>query len=99
MTIEEIPGALGQGGFAAALIVVFWRVGNAIVEVLKGLRTDLNEHTKADLEHHGKVRETLVALDSKIDTLIDQQDRPARRAPTEPGSQTGLLRLRSRRED
>lgn len=86
---DQLVGTLGQGGLATALIVVFWRVGTAIVEALKGIKTTLDDHTKTDLEHHGKVREAIVALDAKIDTVIDmrnQDDSPSRRAPTEPGA-------------
>lgn len=35
----------------------------------------INEHTKVDLQHHGKVGESIAELHGKLDGLLDAQDR------------------------
>lgn len=92
METTDIAKLAGQGGFALVLLGAFvWlvrQVGLAMVAEIKGMRADLSDHTKVDLEHHGRVREAIERLDAKVDTVIDMREREesqSRRAPTEPG--------------
>lgn len=88
METQQLAGLIGQGGIAAALIYVIFRVGGAMVDAVKGLRQEIADHTKADLAAQAEVREDLAALNAKIDVLADVT--PIRgvpkRAATEPGA-------------
>ena len=57
MDDQQIVGLVGQGGVAGALIFVIYKIGTALVEAIKGLRTSVDEHTKSDLAAQGEVRE------------------------------------------
>ena len=92
MDDQQIVGLVGQGGVAGALIFVIYKIGTALVEAIKGLRTSVDEHTKSDLAAQGEVREELVALQTRIDVIADItpiRGIPKQRAATQPGDRTG----------
>lgn len=85
MNEEQLTGIIGQGGIAAALMAIIWRVGNALVLAIKELRAEIAEHTKTDLAHHAKVGTQIAELNGKIDGVLDQADRftPVQEIPRE----------------
>lgn len=75
MNEDQLLPLLGQGGIAGALMFIIYKVGMAMVAAVKELRTEVAEHTKADLAHHGEVKEELVALRTQVDAAITWQER------------------------
>lgn len=80
---EQLAGLLGQGGIAAALIFVIYKVGTAMVEAVKALRTEVADHTKADLAAQRELREDVATLNARIETAMNLTPKP-RRAKTNP---------------
>jgi len=72
---DQILPLLGQGGISGALMFIIYKVGMAMVAAVNNLRTEVAEHTKADLAHHGEVKEELVALKVQVDSAITWQER------------------------
>lgn len=94
MDEAQITNLLGQGGAFGVLALILWKIGTAIVQALRDLRTDLAEHTKLDLAHHARVREDLAEIRGNIDGILDQAGRftpvevPRPQRPrTEPGGE------------
>lgn len=97
MDTADILELAGQGGFALVLLGAFvWlvrTVGLALVAEIRGMRGDLSEHTKLDLEHHGRVHNAIAELNGKLDGIAYERERtpvgvdPPRppRARSEPG--------------
>lgn len=71
METQQLAGLLGQGGIAAALIYVIFKVGTAMVAAVKELRTAVDDHTKKDLDAQAQVREELIAMSTRIDVIAD----------------------------
>ena len=92
MEDNQIIGIIGQGGIAGALILVIYKIGSKLVEVIEKLGTKVDDHTTKDLAAMSAVREDLAALDAKIDVIADLT--PIRgvrqtRAASQPGAQAG----------
>lgn len=83
MTEEAIVKALSSapGGvvLAAALVFVLYKVLSKVADryiaALDRLSTAVTEHTAIDLKHHAEVRESVVRLETKVDSAIDWRDR------------------------
>lgn len=71
MDNKEIANLLLQPGAFGVLMLILWRIGNALIAALKDLRTEIAEHTKKDLAAMAEVREDLAAIASRVDTLAD----------------------------
>lgn len=71
MDDQQIIGLVGQGGIAGALIFVIYKVGLAMVDAVRQLRTSIDDHTKQDVAAQAEVREELVALQTRIDVIAD----------------------------
>lgn len=97
---DSVVTALAQYGLAGvfALVIgwVLYRVGLRMIAALDRLIAKIDEHTKTDVEHHAEVREELIAMRTRIDTVLDitpvemPTRRPAgvyafRRPATKPG--------------
>lgn len=67
----DLLAKLAQGGFAAGLLFLLYLVGMRIVRALDKVSEKLDSHTKTDMDHHAMVREELVAVTTRIDTLYD----------------------------
>ena len=92
MDDQQIIGLVGQGGAFGALMLVIWKIGNALVATIKELRQEIADHTKRDVAAMGELQQDMAALNSKIDTALDitpiRQTKP--RARTNPeGIQAG----------
>lgn len=67
----DLLKSLGQGGIAAALLAMIFYVGKSLIASVKELAAAIAEHTRVDLEHHAEVRETVVRLEARLDTLLE----------------------------
>ena len=68
----------GGAGLAAALYLlarVLFRIGERMIAAVDRIAEKVDDHTKADLAHHADVRAAVERLDSKVDTLVDWQER------------------------
>lgn len=71
MIDADLIKLLAQGGIAAALIVLLMWSGRQLVTAVKDLGKEIREHTAKDLEHHAEVRETVVRMEARLDTLLE----------------------------
>jgi hypothetical protein len=71
----ELLKFLGGGSLAAALLALIYLVGMRLVAAIGALVQEIREHTKVDLAHHAEVRAAVIAMHSKIDTLVEWQER------------------------
>lgn len=89
MEDQQIIGILGQGGLGAALLYLLWKVGSRIVAALDKVSDKLDEHTKVDLAHHGKVMEEIAELSGRIEGIAYERERTPVETPSlRPGSRT-----------
>jgi hypothetical protein len=101
MSMAEIIKVLSQYGlgaiFAGILGWVLYKVGlrmiaaiDRLIARIDGLDEKIDEHTKADIEHHGKVREEIIGLRTRIDTALELTPvEPVRRQTPPRGVDTG----------
>lgn len=88
MDDQQIIGLVGQGGAFGALMLVIWKIGNALVEKLGKLADAIDSHTKTDVAAMAEVREDLAALGARMDVIADVtpiRGMPKQRARTNPG--------------
>jgi hypothetical protein len=75
----ELLKLLGQSGVAVLALLVLgrivYRVGERMVVAIDAIRVAVQEHTKIDLEHHGKVAVAIERLDSRIDGILEERER------------------------
>jgi hypothetical protein len=101
----ELFTKLAQGGFAAGLLFLLYLVGMRLVRAVDKLVTKLDEHTTADLQHHGYVRDELIAVSTRVEMLFEhtpvEQPEPKRRTAPRgiPAGQYGFTRPRTKAED
>ncbi len=58
----DILKLVGGSGLAGALLLIIWRVGNAMVGAIDRLGIKVDSHTEKDVEHHGMVRADVAEL-------------------------------------
>lgn len=79
--IQVLGGALGGGALAGALLLIVYRMTSRVVErmiaALDRVAVEVRDHTKADLEHHAEVKESVVRLEVKFDSARDWMERIA----------------------
>lgn len=86
--ILKLLGGYGLGGILAFILGrVMWRVGERMIAAIDKLIAKVDEHTKADLEHHAIVHSEIVALGARVDGIVSERDRtgltPVHGVPTE----------------
>jgi hypothetical protein len=85
---------IGSSGIAGALLALIYIVGMRLVGAISDLSRAILEHTKLDLQHHADVKTEVVAMRTKIDTLIDWQERtPVEPAPRKSTPSVGVYSL------
>jgi hypothetical protein len=79
---SEAIKLLGEGGLAAALLLLIYIVGNRMVAAIDRIGVKVDEHTKVDTSYHAAVREELAdqhgivmarleGMEVRIDTALD----------------------------
>ena len=87
MDDQQIIGLVGQGGAFGALMLVIWKIGNALVQTIKELRQEIADHTKRDVAAMGELQQDMAALGARMDIIADVtpiRGTPKVRARTNP---------------
>lgn len=98
--VQTILAQYGLAGLFAVIIGwVLYRVGLRLIAALDRLVAKLDEHTTTDVEWHGRVERSIVALQSRVDTIAELTpvEIPFGRKPTPPpGAVYSIHRPRTR---
>jgi len=81
---ESTLKLIASGGLAGGLLALMWVVGNRLVAAIDRLGIKVDSHTERDIDHHIQVKTAVISLQSRLDGILDQQER-----------QDGVLRRRS----
>lgn len=95
----ELLKILGPYGLGGVIVFLLWRIGERLIAALDRLGGKFEEHTKADLEHHAHVRETVMDMQQQVAHMQGRIDvaleltpveaPPARRKTNPRGVQVG----------
>lgn len=103
--IVKAIASTGVGGMALfVLYKVLMRVADRFIAALDGITASLKatdktiaDHTEKDLAHHAEVREAVVRLDAKVDSVINWREQTPPELPRRAGTDSERVRKQSLR--
>lgn len=84
MDEEKALALFGQGGLGAVLVAIIWVIGNRFIKSMDALIAKIDTHQGRDEEHHADVKEAIVALRTRVDTIVERADRERTMTPSQP---------------
>jgi len=83
---DKILPLIGNGGGWAVVIYLMVRIGNSIVAALRELSADIKNHTKDDLDSQAAVKQDIVRMDARQESMDRKLDYAIGRMDSEIGS-------------